>query len=159
MLGIDPNPFDIVVADDGSDERTQHIIECAKRDTGLTIKHVWHEDSGFQKSAILNKATLAAEGEYLIFTDGDCIPRHDFVQTHYKEGTVADLLFAMGRFISHGSGGLCESPQGSPRRAQSVVPFKLDASSSLICLLEDVSKPARERQTCPMLRNMPKFAL
>jgi hypothetical protein len=33
---------------------------------------------------ILNRAILAAETDYLIFTDGDCIPRADFVATHLK---------------------------------------------------------------------------
>ena len=30
----------------------------------------------------MNKAILASEGEYLIFTDGDCIPHPDFVKNH-----------------------------------------------------------------------------
>ncbi|HEY0046499.1 MAG TPA: galactosyltransferase-related protein, partial [Flavobacterium sp.] len=48
---------------------------------------VWQEDDGFQKSRILNKAIVAARSNYLIFTDGDCIPRKDFVATHlaYRE--------------------------------------------------------------------------
>ena len=93
-------PFDIVIADDGSDARTRHVIENAQTDSRLHITHVWHPDNGFQKSAILNKATLAAAGEYLIFTDGDCIPRHDFVRSHYKRARE-------GQFIS---GGYCKLP-------------------------------------------------
>ena len=46
--------------------------------------HVWHEDNGFRKSEILNKAILQSNAEYILFTDGDCIPRKDFVQTHLK---------------------------------------------------------------------------
>ena len=44
--------------------------------------HVWQEDVGFQKSRILNKAIVASQSDYLIFTDGDCIPRKDFVEVH-----------------------------------------------------------------------------
>jgi hypothetical protein len=53
----------------------------------IPIVHVWQEDNGFQKSQILNKAIIASNSDYLIFTDGDCIPRKDFVQTHidYRE--------------------------------------------------------------------------
>ena len=40
--------------------------------------------NGFQKSQILNKAILASTSDYLIFTDGDCIPRKDFVEVHDK---------------------------------------------------------------------------
>lgn len=71
---------EVVIADDGSKEETRQLID-SYRDR-LPIKHVWHEDRGFQKSEILNKALVAAESEYLIFTDQDCIPREDFVATH-----------------------------------------------------------------------------
>ncbi len=74
--------FEIIVADDGSDHKTSDIIRAMKSETKLSIKHVWHEDNGFQKCEILNKAILASETDYLIFTDGDCIPRQDFVKTH-----------------------------------------------------------------------------
>jgi len=50
----------------------------------MKITHVWQEDQGFHKNRILNKAIVAANSEYLIFTDQDCIPRRDFVETHIK---------------------------------------------------------------------------
>src|SRR5690606_6761440 len=31
---------------------------------------------------ILNRAIVESEGDYLIFSDGDCIPRRDLVATH-----------------------------------------------------------------------------
>lgn len=71
---------EIVIADDGSGEETNQLIRSFQK--LLPIKHVWHEDNGFQKSRILNKALLAAESEYLIFTDQDCIPRKDFIAIH-----------------------------------------------------------------------------
>jgi len=71
---------EIVIADDGSKEDTCRLIESFK--DKLPIKHVWHEDNGFQKSQILNSAILASESDYLIFTDQDCIPRKDFIATH-----------------------------------------------------------------------------
>lgn len=74
--------FEIVIADDGSTDETRHLIDKFQQQTSLHIKHVWQKDDGFQKCRILNKAILAAESEYLIFTDQDCIPRQDFVETH-----------------------------------------------------------------------------
>lgn len=44
--------------------------------------HVWHPHHGFQKCRILNRAIERATDDYLIFSDGDCIPRADFVATH-----------------------------------------------------------------------------
>lgn len=74
--------FEIVIADDGSTEETKRRIQTFQEQSNLKIVHVWHEDKGFQKTTILNKSILAAKGQYLIFTDGDCIPRHDFVEKH-----------------------------------------------------------------------------
>lgn len=77
--------FDIVIADDGSGDETRKVIERFAASTDIPVKHVWHEDDGFRKSAILNKAILAAPSEYLIFTDGDCIPHPDFVKAHMSK--------------------------------------------------------------------------
>ncbi len=76
--------FEIIIADDGSTVETKNKIEELKKNSSIPIIHVWHEDHGFQKTKILNKAILASNADYLIFTDGDCIPRNDFVETHLK---------------------------------------------------------------------------
>lgn len=76
--------FEIIIADDGSRETTKELIDRIKVSYPVTIQHVWQEDKGFQKSQILNKAILASKSDYLIFTDGDCIPRFDFVEQHLR---------------------------------------------------------------------------
>jgi glycosyltransferase involved in cell wall biosynthesis len=75
--------FEIVIADDGSDDRTIEAIDQVRQETDLRIEHVWHPDDGFQKCAILNKAIVQASGDYLLFSDGDCIPRKTFVANHH----------------------------------------------------------------------------
>lgn len=79
--------FEIVIADDGSTSKTKEIVATFASRFNYPIVHVWQEDDGFQKSKILNKAILKSNSDYLLFTDGDCIPRKDFVATHlhYKE--------------------------------------------------------------------------
>lgn len=74
--------FEIVIADDGSDQATADAIDTFKQASGRDIKHVWQPDDGFQKTRILNKALIASEGEYILFTDGDCVLRKDFLAVH-----------------------------------------------------------------------------
>lgn len=76
--------FEIIIADDGSKEATKLLIDRLRKELNIAIIHVWHEDNGFQKSQILNKAIVASNYDYLVFTDGDCIPRKDFVEVHNK---------------------------------------------------------------------------
>jgi GT2 family glycosyltransferase len=86
-------PDEIIIADDGSGEDTRLLINSFN--DRLPIEHVWHPDNGFQKCRILNLAILEAKSDYLIFTDQDCIPRFDFVETHLKYA-------AKGYFLSGG---------------------------------------------------------
>ncbi len=79
--------FEIIIADDGSEPKTKELLDSLRTQISMPLIHVWQEDNGFQKSQILNKAIIASSSDYLIFTDGDCIPRKDFVATHlnYRE--------------------------------------------------------------------------
>lgn len=74
--------FEIVVADDGSGPETRALLDRFRESAGFPIQHVWQEDDGFQKSRILNLATVAATADYLVYSDGDCIPRRDFLAVH-----------------------------------------------------------------------------
>lgn len=83
---------EIIVADDGSTEPTRVLISDFNRISGMDVKHVWQPDDGFQKCRIMNKALQACSGEYVIFTDGDCIPRRDFVETHVNQARKGYFL-------------------------------------------------------------------
>jgi glycosyltransferase involved in cell wall biosynthesis len=75
-------PGEVIVADDGSGEETRKLIEGFQKDFPVPLHHVWHEDNGFQKSIILNKAIAKAKGEYIIAVDGDMIMERHFVEDH-----------------------------------------------------------------------------
>lgn len=75
--------FEVIIADDGSAAPTRELLQRMQQEVFYPIVHVWQEDDGFQKSRILNKAVVACNTEYIIMTDGDCIPRRDFVEVHY----------------------------------------------------------------------------
>jgi glycosyltransferase involved in cell wall biosynthesis len=76
--------FQTIVADDGSTGETKELVDRFQADSPLDIVHLWHEDLGFRKGRILNRAVVCAAGDYLVFTDGDCIPRDDFVAAHCR---------------------------------------------------------------------------
>lgn len=76
--------FELIIADDGSLPTTAEVIDRVAAATGLDVLHLSHEDKGFRKTEILNRAIAASRGDYLIFSDGDCIPRDDFVATHVR---------------------------------------------------------------------------
>ena len=95
FIGQTKRPHQLIVADDGSDDETREVIERLQDEAPFPIEHVWHEDQGFRKTVILNAALARAQGEYVIFTDGDCIPTPTFVERH-------ELLAEPGRFLSGG---------------------------------------------------------
>ncbi|MDR6301424.1 glycosyltransferase family 2 protein [Mesonia maritima] len=76
--------FELVIADDGSKKPTFDLIEKMAQQVSFPIQHIWQQDDGFQKSRILNKALLACKADYVLMSDGDCIPRNDFISTHIK---------------------------------------------------------------------------
>ena len=91
----DRQDFEILVADDGSDARTRELVQALQADIPMPVRHLWQPDQGFRKCEALNMAVAAARADYLVFTDGDCIPRADFVSTHLREREP-------GRFLSGG---------------------------------------------------------
>ncbi|XOD68539.1 MAG: glycosyltransferase family 2 protein [Flavobacteriales bacterium AspAUS03] len=87
--------FEMIIADDGSDERTSRLIARMKERVSYPITHVWQEDQGFRKTCIMNQAIVQSNAEYLVFSDGDCIPREDFLFIHHQ-------FRASGHFLSGG---------------------------------------------------------
>ena len=88
--------FELVVADDGSGPETARLLERVRPRLGFPLRHLWQEDKGFRKPRILNKAVVDARNPYLVFADGDCVPRADFLAVHAA-------LARKGRFLSGGA--------------------------------------------------------
>lgn len=84
--------FEIIIADDGSNQNVVNQIQNIFQNYSFRIKHIWQEDKGFRKNKILNKSILAAESDYLIFIDGDCIPHSYFVEGHLSNSEKNKIL-------------------------------------------------------------------
>ena len=84
LAGQNDGNFEVVVADDGSGPATARLVETWKTKIGHRVEHVWHEDRGFRAAEIRNRAILASRGDYVVFLDGDCIARPDFIAAHRR---------------------------------------------------------------------------
>ena len=73
---------EIIIADDGSSKSTKLIIDTYRKSISIPLIHVWHEDLGFRKTIIMNKAYSHAIGDYIIQIDGDIILHRKFIQDH-----------------------------------------------------------------------------
>ncbi len=71
--------FELVVAEDASNDAMREYIGSVKT---ISIKHTFQEDVGVRKARSQNNGVLAADGDLLIFIDGDCIPYTTFVEAH-----------------------------------------------------------------------------
>lgn len=86
-------PTEVIIADDGSREDTKRLIDEYKLKFPVPLIHVWHEDNGFQKSQILNKAIAISVSEYIIQADGDCILHKNFIRDHVESAVKKTYLF------------------------------------------------------------------
>ena len=78
-------PASVCIADDGSGSAVQKVIQEFKElHPQLAVRHVWQEDLGFRKNAILNQAILSSELQYLIFIDNDCLLHPGFIKRHVE---------------------------------------------------------------------------
>ncbi|WP_431165304.1 glycosyltransferase family 2 protein [Tenacibaculum halocynthiae] len=77
-------PNEILIADDGSTEDTKKVIEEWKEKLTIPIKHLWHEDKGFRKTIIMNKAVASSSSNYIVQIDGDILLEKHFIQDHIK---------------------------------------------------------------------------
>ncbi len=71
--------FELIVAEDAQNDVMREYIRSVQ---SISIKHTFQEDKGVRKARSQNNGVLAAEGDLLIFIDGDCIPYSTFVESH-----------------------------------------------------------------------------
>ncbi len=84
--------FELIIADDGSIDDTRSVIASYAARATFPLRHVWQEDLGFRAAAARNRALASTAADYIIFTDGDCIPPVDFVARHCALATPDHFL-------------------------------------------------------------------
>jgi glycosyltransferase involved in cell wall biosynthesis len=86
-------PDEILIADDGSNEKTKEVIDRFRKDVKVGVHHVCQEDKGFRKSKILNKAIAQTTADYIIQIDGDCIIHENFISDHIKSAQKGCYIY------------------------------------------------------------------
>lgn len=127
--------FEVVIADDGSTDVISRGIGQMRAKCPFSLMHVWHEDCGWQKNIILNKAVKASSGKILIFIDGDCVPHHRFVEDHIMAHRDCRVF--------------------SGRRAEIPAEVSTDVESGAISTLPELMKGLRRNITKVMSSHRP----
>ena len=84
--------FELIVADDASDDNTEEVVHDFSASAPFPVLYVRQELPGHHRTAVLNRAILAGRSEFLIFTDADCLPKHDLVEVHCAHRSEKRLL-------------------------------------------------------------------
>ena len=89
--------FEVIIADDGSGPAIRTLIDELTPQLPFPLLHLWHEDRGWQKNIMLNKAIRASRADHIVFIDGDCIPARHFLLDHWNEREEGKVL--LGRRV------------------------------------------------------------
>lgn len=93
LSGQSDAAFDVVVADDGSTASTAETVARWNESFGRRLVYAWQPDEGYRLARARNLGAAAARGGYLVFIDGDCLPRRHFVAA-MRRASIAGWFLA-----------------------------------------------------------------
>ena len=78
-------PHELVVADDGSGPATRAVVDAFADQAPFRVVHSWQPHLRMPRlSHLRNLGTRAMTGDYIIYTDGDCVASRHFVADHQR---------------------------------------------------------------------------
>jgi len=92
-------PDQVIISEDGE---APEIVNGLQQDQPwpFVLTHLHQPDSGFRKNRALNRACCAAQYDWLVFIDGDCVPHQHFIRAHAS--ARAHNTIATGRRVELG---------------------------------------------------------
>ena len=98
------NPDELIIAEDGYDGDTFDVVEQYKKRADFPVIHARQEHVGTPRLAhTRNLATRSSQGDYLIYTDGDCIPGPYFLSDHERLSEPGWYVQGKRNFVSNGA--------------------------------------------------------
>jgi glycosyltransferase involved in cell wall biosynthesis len=77
-------PDEVIVADDGSGPSTREVVQRWAKAGVFKVEQVWQPNEGYRRSRILNMGIAVARADYVVLTDGDCLPDQRFIEDHER---------------------------------------------------------------------------
>ena len=80
--------FELIISEDGEDLAVREFVD--QYAFPWPTQHLTQPDMGWQKNKALTRAIIAANTDWLIFIDGDCVLHPRFIEMHvrYKQDNV-----------------------------------------------------------------------
>jgi GT2 family glycosyltransferase len=76
--------FEVIVADDGSNDRTENVVRNFASSVDFRVKWVTHPHLGFRAALCRNDGVRATNASYLLFADCDCLLPPDHLRQHLR---------------------------------------------------------------------------
>jgi glycosyltransferase involved in cell wall biosynthesis len=77
-------PYEVIVSDDGSTAETRELLQRHAQNFPVRLVHLWQPDDGARMSRARNCGIAAAQGDYVIFLDGDMVAQRDLLADHVE---------------------------------------------------------------------------
>jgi len=94
------HPYEIIIADDGSNDGVNDVLAGFRKFSPVQIIHTWQPDNKFRLSRSRNLAGSKARGNWLLFLDGDCVVPEYFLERHTELAESMNLIFGSRKLLS-----------------------------------------------------------
>lgn len=89
-------PLEVFVAEDSGFEEVAAVVAKHRALAPWPIRHLTQVNRGYRKPIMMNRAFGESAGDFIVFTDADCLPRADLLATYAR-------LARPGCFLAGGS--------------------------------------------------------
>ena len=94
--------FDVVVSDDGSGPETAAVVDRWRERFGARLAYARQSDEGYRLARARNLGALKAQGDFIVFIDGDTVPRRHFVRAMRRSAVPGWFVCSKRLLLSRG---------------------------------------------------------